>query len=150
MTEALSKEQMESYLYQQIPISRALGVKVECLSLHKVILSAPFANNINHQKTVFGGSLHSVATLACWSLLYMNLLHLQPIQIVITKSEVTYYAPIDSDFKVECLMADPEDWKRFKKILYAKGKSRIYLSARIDHLDQLCLDYKGRFAAIRI
>src|ERR1700744_1244487 len=99
---------LEDYLLQHIPISAAIGIKVASASTQKVILSAPFLNNINHKNTVFGGSLHAVATLACWSLLHMNLLGLseKKFQIVIASSEVLYTAPVISDFKAECSTPD--------------------------------------------
>ena len=92
---------LENYLLQHIPLSAAIGVKVEAALSEHVILSAPFLNNINHKNTVFGGSLHAVATLACWSLLYVNLLEMSEknIQIVIASSEIFYTAPVISDFK---------------------------------------------------
>ena len=45
---------LESYLLQHIPISVAMGVKVDSASNEQIILSAPFLNNINHKNTVFG------------------------------------------------------------------------------------------------
>ena len=54
---------LEKYLHKHIPISSAMGVKVDVASSERVVLSAPFLNNINHKQTVFGGSLHAVATL---------------------------------------------------------------------------------------
>jgi thioesterase domain-containing protein len=146
------EKQIEAYLYEHIPISKAIGVKVDYASPHKVILSAPFANNINHKQTVFGGSLHAVATLACWSLLHLNLKDERnpQIQIVITKSEINYYAPVDSDFEVECLIPDNSAWQRFLKVLHLKGKARIQLSARIYHKERLSVDYKAIFAALSV
>jgi thioesterase domain-containing protein len=145
------EKEIEAYLHEHIPISKAMGIRVEHASLNKVVLSAPFANNINHKKTVFGGSLHAVATLACWTLLYVNLKEAssEPFQIVITKSDVSYPAPVDSDFTAECLMPESSDWQRFLKMLHAKGKARITLSARIDHKDRLAVDYQAVFAAIK-
>src|SRR5665647_2180784 len=104
-----SKEKLiEAYLYENIPLSEAMGIKVEYASLDKIILKAPLKNNINHKKTVFGGSLHAVSTLACWCLLYVNLAIASKdvLQIVITKSEVNYISPVNDDFKVECLMPE--------------------------------------------
>lgn len=138
---------IEKYLYQNIPISQAMGIKVEHASKDRIVLSAPFLNNINHKKTVFGGSLHAVATLACWCLLYVNLD--ETVQIVITKSEVSYLLPVDDQFFVECLMPEEIVWQRFVKTLHAKGKARIHLSAQILHHGKLSVDYKGTFAALK-
>lgn len=145
------EKQIEAYLYKNIPLTQAMGIKVEHASPQKVVLCAPFANNINHKKTVFGGSLHAVATLACWSLLYVNLKESgdESWQIVITKSDVAYHAPVDADFKAECLMPEDVAWKRFMKTLLLKEKARIQLNANIKHKERICVDYQGLFAAIK-
>ena len=141
---------LENYLLQHIPISTAIGIKVASASSQQVILSAPFLNNINHKNTVFGGSLHAVATLACWSLLHMNLLGSEGnIQIVIASSEVFYTVPVISDFKAECCMPDTLEWERFQKILQRKGKARLKLYAKIFQDSQLCVNYSGQFVAIK-
>lgn len=137
---------LEEYLLEHIPISSAMGVRVDLASPTKIVLRAPFSNNINHKKTVFGGSLHAVATLACWSLLHVNLANLD-VQIVIASSEIAYWAPVASDFRAECSMPHPGDWERFMKILQKRGKARIKLGAKIFHDDQLCVDYSGIFVA---
>lgn len=142
---------LENYLREHIPISAAMHIGVDLASPKKIILNAPIAININHKRTVFGGSLHAVATLACWSLLHVNLENLEDnFQIVITKSEIFYLAPVVSDFKAECDMPDPADWEQFTKSLQKKGKARLKLSARISQNGQLCVDFAGTFAAIRL
>lgn len=143
---------LENYLLQHIPISAAMGVKVESASNEQIILSAPYLNNINHKNTVFGGSLHAVTTLACWSLLHVNLLgsFVENIQIVIASSEVFYTAPVTSDFKAECCTPDSLEWERFRKTLQRKGKARLKLNAKIYQNSQLCVNYSGQFVAIKV
>lgn len=147
----LMQKRLQAYLNEHIPITQAMGIQVEAASLEKIILSAPILNNINHKKTVFGGSLHAAATLACWSLLHVNLEKLSDhhFEIVITKSEVDFLAPVDADFQIECSLPEKESWARFIKMLFSKGKARISLSASIHHKGKLCVDYRGTFAAIR-
>lgn len=142
----MDNKQLENYLLKHIPISSAIGIGVELATAKQVVLTAPFSNNINHKKTVFGGSLHAVATLACWSLLHVNV---SDVQIVIASSEVEYLAPVASDFKAECLMPDSLDWNYFTKMLYKKGKARIKLHATIVQENQLCVNYSGVFVAIK-
>lgn len=57
MKDLFNEKHLESYLYQHIPISKAIGIKALHASTDKVILATPFSNNINHKKTIFGGSL---------------------------------------------------------------------------------------------
>jgi thioesterase domain-containing protein len=136
---------LEEYLHQHIPIASAMGVSVETATSDQIVLKAPLANNINHKKTVFGGSLHAVATLACWSLLHVNL---EDAQIVIASSEIQYLHPVTRDFQAECRMADRKVWERYVKIFQKKGKARIKLSAMIYQEGKLCVDYSGVFVAI--
>lgn len=144
------ENEIEKYLHEHIPISQAMGIHVEEASLDTVVLKAIFANNINHKKTAFGGSLHAVATLACWSLLHVNLKDLvDDVQIVITHSDVSYKSPVTTDFKAISLKPEKDIWERFLKMLTAKGKARLDLSATIHQNDQLCVDYHATFAAIK-
>lgn len=142
---------LEHYLWEHIPISNAMGVKVKIASIEKVSLEAPFTNNINHKKTVFGGSLHAVATLSCWCLLHISLLELlkEPIQIVISSSKIEYLAPVAKDFRAECCQPDKQVWEYFLKTLNKKSKARICLQAKIFQGERLCVDYLGTFVAIK-
>jgi thioesterase domain-containing protein len=146
----LLKKSLQEYLLEHIPISSAMGITVDSASTQKIILSAPISNNINHKKTVFGGSLHAVATLACWSLLHLNLKNIidDNIQIVIANSEVAYTHPVTADFKAECAMPDRSDWDRFIKSLKKRKKARINLNAKIYENGKLCVDYSGVFVAL--
>lgn len=146
----MNARDLEKYLLEHIPISSAMGIKVDAASFEKIVLRAPLFNNINHKKTVFGGSLHAVATLACWSLLHANLVELfkDSVQIVIASSEINYLFPVTSDFKAECNHPDFDAWERFLTILRKKGKARLQLRATIFEEDKLCVDYSGVFVAL--
>jgi len=141
--------QLENYLYEHIPLSVAMGVKVVQASLHKVVLIAPLSPNINHKQTAFGGSLHAVATLACWSLMYLNLKEFSGFtEIVISKSEVNYISPVTTDFTIECEFDNQPDWLKFESMLHKKGLGRLRLNAKIYQANKLAVDYWGEFVAI--
>jgi thioesterase domain-containing protein len=145
----LHKEELEIYLHRNIPLTQAIGIHIESASLQEITLTAPFLNNINHKKTVFGGSLHAVATLACWSLIYMNVVNLKPVEIVITSSTIDYLLPVTSDFKAQCLLPEDSTWKRFLSTLHHKNKARVSLKATIYQDEKLAVDYIGVFAAFK-
>jgi thioesterase domain-containing protein len=145
----IGKEKLEAYLHQNIPLSQAIGIQVVSLSHREVTLSAPFSNNINHKKTVFGGSLHAVATLTCWSLIHVNLEELHPLDIVITTSTIHYLLPVTSDFEAQCQIPEESVWQRFIAMTRSKGKGRISLKAAIYQDGKLAVDYEGTFAAIK-
>ena len=139
---------IETYLHEHIPLSDAMGVRVESAGLDGVILSAPFKKNFNHQKTIFGGSLHSLATLSCWTYLYLRIKG-QGLELVIQKSEIDYIAPVTGDFVAECLPPSESEWNEFILSLDKKGKGRIHLSAKIAQNGLLAVIYHGIFVAIK-
>jgi thioesterase domain-containing protein len=147
----MNKNLLEDYLHKHIPISSAMGITVDKASSSHIILKAPFTNNINHKQTVFGGSLHAVATLACWSLLHLNVAEIMEdnYQIVIASSEIKYIAPVASDFKAECKIPEAAIWDKFIHMLRKKGKSRMHLNAQIHQANQLCVAYSGVFVALK-
>lgn len=141
---------LHDYLYHHIPISQSFGITVAYAALDKVILNAPLQANINHKKTVFGGSLHAVATLSCWGLLFLNTRKLaRPIELVIQSSRIDYLIPVTNDFSAECILPSSEIWERFEKMLIKKGKARIELAATIYHQEQLAVNFIGNFAALK-
>lgn len=145
----MNNNELQNYIYEHIPISVSLGIEVKEAALDKVILGAPILLNINHKNTAFGGSLHCVATLSCWSLVFINLKpHFQSTEIVISGSEIKYLNPVKSDFTVECLMNNRQEWIKFASILRKKGKGRIKLNAKIYEGSKLAVDYYGEFVAI--
>ncbi len=144
----MSNTQLETYLHEHIPLSAAMGIRVLEASSLQVILRAPFKPNINHKKTVFGGSLHAVSTLACWCLMYMHTNEIPSAEVVITQSDIDYLLPVTSDFQAQCQLPDQKSWKRFIDIYKLKGKSRIILHSTIHQNDRLAVSFTGTFAAI--
>ncbi len=64
---------LKEYLYNHIPLTRAMEVKVDSISDTALTLSAPIAPNINHRETVFGGSASALCILSAWSLIHCRL-----------------------------------------------------------------------------
>ncbi|HET7535517.1 MAG TPA: YiiD C-terminal domain-containing protein, partial [Candidatus Didemnitutus sp.] len=66
----LSAPQLEAFLHEKIPLTRAMGLHVAESNRQRVVLEAPLAANVNHLGTAFGGSLHALPTLACYAALW--------------------------------------------------------------------------------
>jgi thioesterase domain-containing protein len=56
----------EKFLHEQIPITRAMGLRVVANDGNGFVVEAPVALNSNHLRTAFGGSINAVATLAAY------------------------------------------------------------------------------------
>ncbi len=142
--------QIEDYLHENIPISKAMGVRVVVASPTEITLAAPLGPNINHKRTAFGGSLQAVATLACWSLLHINLRdQADPSEIVITNSNIDYIRPVTGDFEASASLPDARRWEVFRTTFDRRGRARIQMSANILQDGELAIDYTGSFAALK-
>ncbi len=140
---------LQQYIWEHIPIAEAMGLKVEEATTEKVLLSAPLKQNINHKRTAFGGSLHAVATLSCWSLIFIHVREIAlPVEIVIAESHIEYLRPVTDDFTAECLFS-PLVWPQFDRMLIHKGKARIKLNSKIFQTGSLAVSFSGEFAAVK-
>ena len=140
------EQELEALLHDQIPISRALGVRVLVASPLGVTLGAPLPANANHKGTVFGGSAASIAFLAAWSWLHVKLQPVCPATVVIQSSEMRFDKPIDDDFLAICEGADLD---AFNRSLLRRGTARVELTVQLHCRGQVVADMKGAFVAKR-
>jgi thioesterase domain-containing protein len=147
----LTREEVERYLHDHIPISSAMGVRVVSCDSTGVRLSAPLAANINHRATVFGGSASAVAILAAWTYLYFVLKGTGlAARLVIQSNTIDYLAPTTADFEGECLAMTPEELARFIKMLRRHGKARITVGATLICAGVKTAAFKGDYVAVRL
>jgi thioesterase domain-containing protein len=145
----LTTTDTQSYLHANIPLSVAMGVQVKVATPVHVLLAAPLAPNINHHRTVFGGSGVVLATLAAWTLLHLRLEHERlEAQLVIQRSSMQYERPIPGDFEAECRFADETVWGRFRSTLERRGRARMTLNAHLLHAAHEMGSFVGDFVAL--
>lgn len=144
----LTAAELTQRLYSHIPLSRAMGVKVIQAEESCAILSAPLQPNINHQGTVFGGSINTLAILAAYSLLYLRLSRSHPeCHIVIQQNTLQYERPLAGDMLAQCQLDDSVNWPCFMRTLERHGRARISLASVVMHDEQRCASFKGDFVA---
>lgn len=145
----MSPGELQQYLHDHIPLSKAMQITVERVSPESVILSAPLAPNINHRDTLFGGSASAAAILAAWSLLHTRLKG-EGItsRLVIQRNTMSYDQPVDGAFTAASFLADGEDWPRFLRMLQRKGKARIAVHAELRFNGQIAGRLEGEFVAL--
>ncbi|MEM7759807.1 MAG: YiiD C-terminal domain-containing protein [Cyanobacteria bacterium P01_A01_bin.40] len=140
---------IQAYLYEQIPLSKAMQVQAIEVTNNSVILTAPLQPNINHRSTVFGGSASALAILSAWTLVNFRL-RSEGInsKLVIQKNTMSYDKPITDDFDAICTMSDRQIWERFIKVLQRKQKSRIAVNSLIRCNQKLVGEFTGMFVAL--
>lgn len=145
----LSATQLQRYLRREIPLTLAMQLIVETANKSSVRLRAPLEENRNGHGTAFGGSIASLATLSCWSLIYNVLLDVQTdSQLVIGKATIDYLAPVDDDFTAEANLPTDFSTASIEKQLRRGRRSRITLISTVCVNSTHCATLSGDFAVL--
>jgi thioesterase domain-containing protein len=140
---------LERYLHEHIPLSKAMQVSVVSVQSDGVTLRAPLAPNINHRDTVFGGSVSAVAILAGWSLLHTRLAGTDLAdRLVIQRNTVNYDLPIAGSFTARSFITTPAAWESFVRILKRRGRGRLTVSCILEIAGQTAGRFEGEFVAL--
>jgi len=141
-------QELERTLHAEIPLTRAMGVRVVRADQYGLVLGAALAPNLNHKQTAFGGSLNSLATLACWGLIQLLLCDRgQTITVVIQESSVQFLKPVMRDFEAVCPLPPEPVSERFLHMLERKGRARLALDSAIHADGEVALRFHGQFVA---
>lgn len=145
----MNPHELEQYLHEHIPMSKAMRVSVVGVQSDGIILAAPLAPNINHRDTVFGGSASAVAILAAWSLLHTRLANSGiATRLVIQRNTMSYELPIAGAFSARSFIQAPDAWESFLRMLKRKGRARIAVSCVLEHAGQAAGHFEGEFVAL--
>ena len=141
--------ELEHYLHEHIPLSAAMQVTVLEASPAQVRLAAPLAPNINHRRTVFGGSAAAVATLAAWALLHLRLTAEGFAgRLVIRRSEMDFEQAIAGEFEAAATAPGDERWQRFRSAVARGRLARIEMRATLSFAGTRAGAFIGEFVAL--
>lgn len=146
MIDQTTLRQVEEYFHEQIPITRAMGVRVVAPDENRFVIEAPVALNSNHLRTAFGGSINAVATLAAYGLLWLELRE-QAVHVVVAESSIRFVRPIQETIRAICLRPDPEKWAAFRTHFAEKDKASISLRVNVVEEDRTAAEFEGNFVA---
>lgn len=139
---------LERILHAGIPLTRAMQVRVLRADRNGLALGAALAPNLNHKQTAFGGSLNSLATLACWGLIQLLVRdHGSAITIVIQESDVQFLKPVLRDFEAVCPLPAEPVIERFLHTLKGRGRARLALDSTIHADGEIACRFHGKFVA---
>lgn len=136
----------EEYFHQQIPITRAMGVRVVGHDEKEFVVEAPVALNSNHLGTGFGGSINAVATLAAYGLVWVELRG-QRVHVVVAESSIRFLRPVRETIRAICRRPDRNEWAAFQTRFAEKGKARITLHVQVVDAEQTAAEFEGTFVA---
>lgn len=149
MSQDLHPQETEDFLHAQIPITRAMGIRVEFSDAEQLVLTAPLALNHNHLGTAFGGSLAAAATLAGYAFLWLALED-HTAHVVIAESSLSYRRPVTGDIRAVCRRPEHGALAAFKGAYAQKGRGKIELTVTIENADgEVAVAFRGVFVARR-
>lgn len=126
-------DELQQELLGTIPLTRAMQLRVERVGRDALLLAAPLAPNANDKGCAFGGSMASLATLACWGLVRSLLLREGMVaDIYVQDSQIDYLAPVWTELCAEARLAGDADPRAFVETFRSRGRARIALVATID------------------
>lgn len=132
-----------------MPITVALGVRLESLGEAGISIRMPKEPNLNHRGTVFGGSMAALATLAGWSAVWLVLVESGvEAHTVIQDSGIRYTNPARTDVVARVIWPEPNDVDRLLRMLARRGRGRIGVAVTVyDRLEQVVAEFEGRYVA---
>ncbi|HEY2139901.1 MAG TPA: YiiD C-terminal domain-containing protein [Chthoniobacterales bacterium] len=136
----------EKYFHNQIPITRAMGVRVLANDENGFIVEAPVALNSNHLRTAFGGSINATATLAAYGLLWVEL-NDPKAHVVVAESSIRFLRPVRETIRAICLRPGADQLERFLAQFAAKRKARITLRVKVIEVGETAAEFEGGFVA---
>ena len=145
------RKHVEKQLLDDIPLAREMQLGISAWDGESLRMSAPLAPNVNDKGCAFGGSLVSMMTLACWSLITLAAEQAgEPCDIYVQDSAVRYLQPVWGDFDAEARLALNQSWASFFTTLHARGKARLSTHCEIRLPDgSVACALDARFVAFR-
>ena len=145
----MDARELEHYLHDRIPLSRAMQVEVRAATPDGVTLFAPLAPNINHRDTVFGGSASALAILAAWSALLVRLKDAAlDGRIVIQRNTMHYERPMAAAFTASASVPDGASWERLLAAIRRGRPGRIRIHSVLECEGTPCGDLEGEFVVL--
>jgi thioesterase domain-containing protein len=136
----------ERFFHEQIPITRAMGLRVIAHDETGFVVEAPVALNSNHLRTGFGGSINAVATLAAYGLLWLEL-NDAAVHVVVAESSIRFLRPVRETIRAHCLRPAADELEAFRAQFAAKGKARIALRVKVIEAGETAAEFAGTFVA---
>lgn len=127
-----------------------MGLRVAASDAQQLVLEAPLEPNINHLGTAFGGSLHTLPTLACYATLWMILREAGlDGHVVVRHSSADYRAPVTGTLRARCARPSTALVADFLAELRRHRKARLELQATVDgENEKPAVLFAGSFVAL--
>lgn len=140
----------QKLIYDQIPITEKMGLEVIEFKPLSVKIFARLEPNLNHKCTAFGGSINSLMTVCGWAAVFINIKEVDlNSHIVIQRSNIEYFLPIDKDFTAECTIEEQTGIEKFLLTYKKYRRARIKLNVFCRDNDKILSKFEGQYVVFR-
>jgi thioesterase domain-containing protein len=147
-----SLQALEDFLHAEVPLVRAMGVRIKRYDDEGVVLAAPLEANRNYRGTAFAGSLATLVTLAGWALTHLKVQEMGlKGEAAASQSHIDFLKPVTvATIEAFCPMPAPEAIAKLQRMLLRRGMGRWELSAHIRTGDELAVAFSGSYAVTAV
>lgn len=142
----MTPAELQTFLNDQIPLTKALAVRVIEASEERVELRAKLEPNRNHLGTAFGGSLAAVAILAGYAWIFQALERRgHDVRVILKSSAIDYLKPVNEDLRAICLAPPAGELEKAIHLFEKKGVGRLRLNSSIEIAAGVACRLAGEF-----
>ena len=139
--------ELERTWHGEIPISKAMGIRVADFANDQLVVRAELEPNINVHGTAFAGSLYAIAALCGWGMTWLQLKTRGiDASIVIADGKIHYERPVQEAIVATCAFSIRDQADSFVR-LRSEGKSRLLLECVINAHGAEAARFTGVYAA---
>ena len=147
----MQPHELQRFLHERIPLSRAMAVEVRAVTSGGVELYAPIEPNINHRDTVFGGSASAVAILAAWSALYVKMrAEGRAGRIVVRRNTMSYERAIVDGFAAIATPPGDAAWEKAVAALDKGRSARAHVTTTLECRGERVGVLEGEFVVMPV
>lgn len=143
-------QDLEQTLARELPLSKAMEIKVVSWDRETLSMKMPLEPNKNHQYSAFAGSLNALCTVVGWGTIYLLLARAGLSgNVVIRRGKIRYHRPVVSpEIIARGLPVDAEQLEYFFELMRDKGKSKIDLASRIEDDEGILVSFEGSYVVL--
>lgn len=143
-----SLQALEEFLHAEVPLVRAMDVRILRYSHEGVVLAAPLEANRNYRGTAFAGSLATLVTLTGWVLTHLTVQEMGlKGEAAASQGHIDYLRPVTvPTIEAFCPMPSDHAIAKMQRMLLRRGMGRWELSAHIRVGDELAVAFTGSYA----